>query len=348
MKIRIKDIAEKAGVSVGTVDRVLHERGEVSKITREKILKIVEELNYEPDILASTLASKRSFRFAVLIPLADENNRFWVKPLTGLDDALAEIKHFSVHIELFPFNQDSRDSFLKKANEVVSFAPDGVLLAPVFSGEALKFSSQLAELKIPFVFINSNIPGTNSIAYVGQSGIQSGAVAAKLMQFGLHAGELAIVNIVRDKLNHNHLLQRAKGFKAFFNFDTPPAFQIHEVTVNDGDKYQLMNDLEKFLQVHPSTRGIFVTNSKVYKISSYYKLKDSKVKPVIIGYDLLPENQQLLKEGLIDFLISQKPEEQAYRGVMSLFNHIILKKNVEKEQFLPIDIITRENIEYYI
>ena len=57
--IRILDIAKKAGVSIGTVDRVLHQRGEVSEETREKILKIIREFDYRPNILASTLASKK-------------------------------------------------------------------------------------------------------------------------------------------------------------------------------------------------------------------------------------------------------------------------------------------------
>ena len=348
MKIRIKDIAEKAGVSVGTVDRVLHGRGEVSEITREKVLKIIEELNYEPDILASTLASNKSFRFAVLIPRADQNNKFWEKPLTGLDHALAEINHFAVHIEKFYFNQDSRDSFENQFNEIIDYKPDGVIFTPIFSDSALDFSRLLDELRIPYVFINSNVTETNSISFVGQSGMQSGMVAAKLMKFGLHSGELAIVNIVRDKLNHNHLLQRAKGFKSFFESSTENSFRIHEVTLKDGDGSLLLKKFENFLEVNPDAAGIFVTNSKVYKIAELFRNNDKIKKPVIIGYDLLIENQQLLNEGIIDFLISQKPEEQAYRGVMSLFNHIVLRKNVEKEQYIPIDIITRENIAYYL
>ena len=64
-KTRIIDIARKANVSIGTVDRVIHNRGEVSRITREKILSIIHELNYQPDILARTLAKKRVFNFAV-------------------------------------------------------------------------------------------------------------------------------------------------------------------------------------------------------------------------------------------------------------------------------------------
>ena len=55
-RIRIKDIALKAGVSVGTVDRVLHKRPNVSAKAREKVEKVLKEQNYDPNIYASTLS----------------------------------------------------------------------------------------------------------------------------------------------------------------------------------------------------------------------------------------------------------------------------------------------------
>ena len=58
-KIRIKDIAEMAGVSVGTVDRVLHGRQNVSKLALEKVEKVLEEINYIPNHYASALASTK-------------------------------------------------------------------------------------------------------------------------------------------------------------------------------------------------------------------------------------------------------------------------------------------------
>ncbi len=76
LNIRIKDVAERAGVSVGTVDRVLHQRGEVSPETREIVLKIIDELEYSPNLLASTLASSRTHNIAVLIPAATGENQY--------------------------------------------------------------------------------------------------------------------------------------------------------------------------------------------------------------------------------------------------------------------------------
>jgi LacI family transcriptional regulator len=64
-KIRIKDIAEKSGVSVGTVDRILHNRPNVSKTAREKVEKVLEEINYQPNVYASALAYNKSYVFLV-------------------------------------------------------------------------------------------------------------------------------------------------------------------------------------------------------------------------------------------------------------------------------------------
>jgi LacI family transcriptional regulator len=67
----------------------------------------------------------------------------------------------------------------------------------------------------------------------------------------------------------------------------------------------------------------------------------------LIGYDLTPENIHYLEKGTISFLINQKPVEQGYRAVFSLFNKIVLKKDVPSEILLPIDIVTKENLKYY-
>ena len=75
-KIRIKDIAERAGVSVGTVDRVLHDRPNVSKPAREKVERALKEMNYQPNVYASALAYNRTYKFALLIP-KHESEAYW-------------------------------------------------------------------------------------------------------------------------------------------------------------------------------------------------------------------------------------------------------------------------------
>ena len=59
-RITIKDIAQLAGVSKGTVDRVIHNRGEVSEASRQKVLEVAQRIGYKPNIYASLLASQKN------------------------------------------------------------------------------------------------------------------------------------------------------------------------------------------------------------------------------------------------------------------------------------------------
>jgi len=97
---------------------------------------------------------------------------------------------------------------------------------------------------------------------------------------------------------------------------------------------------------HSDIKAVFVTNSRVSAVAHYFH--DKSIKDIfLVGYDFLPDNIENLKRGTIQFLICQKPEEQGYKGIMALFNHLVLSSAVEKEHFMPIDIITKENHSFY-
>ena len=78
--ITIKDIAKEANVSEGTVDRVLHNRGGVSKKTEAKIKVILEYHNFSVNPVASALAMKNKYCIAALIPEYNESDLFWKSP----------------------------------------------------------------------------------------------------------------------------------------------------------------------------------------------------------------------------------------------------------------------------
>jgi LacI family transcriptional regulator len=68
---------------------------------------------------------------------------------------------------------------------------------------------------------------------------------------------------------------------------------------------------------------------------------------ILIGFDFLNENVRYLQNGIIDFLVCHKPKEQAYRGIHTLFQHLVSDVNIEKVNLMPIDIITKENARFY-
>ena len=343
--IRIIDIAKKAGVSIGTVDRVLHDRSEVSIETKEKILKIIKEFDYRPNILARTLASKKIITFASLTPWFSDKDSYWSKPQEGIEKAIDEIKQFGIRLNQFYFKMEDSDTFTSAAEKILDLSPDGVLLAPWAKRESLKFTQALDDKRIPYVFIDSTLKESKPLSFIVQDSFQSGFLAAKLLDYGINEqSNILLVHITQKLDNVSHLLQRESGFLEYFDSIKEKQHRIIKIDVS-GNEYELNLKLQEIGLELSSIDAVFITNSKVHQAVTCFKELD--ISPKIIGYDLIPRNIELLKSGKIDFLICQKPEKQGFVATNLLFDHIVKKEKVKRENYTPIDIITKENIDYY-
>ncbi|MCK5067123.1 MAG: LacI family DNA-binding transcriptional regulator [Bacteroidales bacterium] len=345
-KIRIKDIAEIANVSIGTVDRVIHNRGEVSETTRERIRKLLEEHNYKPDINASSLALKKPIRLAVVMPGVVNEHTFWKLPQSGIRRALEELAHYNISVDTFYFNQFDRNDFIRCKKEFPYNQVQGVLFAPVFHDESVSFLNQCEEVKLPVVLFNSLLDVPSIRSFVGQDAFHSGYVAAKLIYYGMESGrDVAIINMSARTDHYTHIVNREMGFRSYFDEHSDRVNQLFTLDLNGADDCKLKDQLLEACSEH-DLAGLFVTNSRVYKVAEFLAQQGS-MSVRLVGYDLLPQSINYLKRDYIDFLISQKPEEQAFRGLSSLFYLVAFHREPEARQMLPIDIITRENLSYY-
>lgn len=345
-KIRIKDIARKAGTSVGTVDRVLHNRGEVKEETRTKIMGIVEELNYKPNLLAKSLALKKTFRIAVLIPKGNSSNPYWFKPMQGIERAKDELNDYNFQVDIYTFNDDSIKSFVDARNELLEDQPDGVLFNPVFREAAMQFTILLDELDIPYVFFDVNIDFGQPLSYYGQDAWQSGFVMGKLINYSIpDDSTVLILNLANKKVISHHILKRQKGFLSYFDNYGMKNIRIVSKEVDLLHPTELKDTLEECQCQNNNVAAVFVSGSRVYKVAKLFD--DLKITNTILsGYDLVEDNVQYLNKGVIDFLISQKPVEQGYNGIMALFRYLGSKDNIEKINYSTIDIIVKENLKY--
>ncbi len=307
--IGIKDIAQKANVSIGTVDRVLHNRGEVAESTRNEVLKIIEELGYTPNILARSLASKKKYTIAILVPDYENNNPYWEKPLTGIFNAVNEIKNYNFEISVFTFELGNEKSFENKANEVFKISPNGLIFAPVMYKVSLNVIKQCETLKIPYVFFDVDIDNCNNLAYFGHNSFQSGYVAARLMDYGLPENtDIFILKLVNKAVSTYHLSLRENGFRSYFELpDRVKKNNIISTEIDISNKALIKSQFDKIFKINNKTKGIFVPNSRVHYIAKY--LFDTKQENnIVIGYDLIQENVDYLKQGTIRFLICQNPD----------------------------------------
>lgn len=343
----VKEIARLANVSLATVDRVLHNRTGVSDATRAKIQKIIKRLNYQPNIMARRLASGKVYRFAALIPAVSEETAYWHAPLNGINRAEEELSQYGIRIEQFLFDQNDSKSFTSKAKAILDSGIDGVVVAPTFIKESIAFTNQCKELGIPYVFINSDLPTQESLCYIGPELFKSGYLAASLAGYFINTErKILVVTIARALDGHEHyIVRKTEGFRKYFQ-DKQIAADIIELNINQTGYRAIEKRLTHAFEEYPDIAAIFVTNSRVFSVARFLEKRGSN-DILLIGYDYLDENVRFLKKGVINFLICQKPEEQGYRGVMALYRHLILKMPVARIDYMPIDIITKENVEFY-
>lgn len=346
--VRIKDIAQLSGVSVGTVDRVLHNRGKVSEEALKKVLTVLDQIDYKPNVIARTLGSNKTYRIAALMP-NPEQDPYWASSKTGLEQAQSEWLRYGLHVIPYFFNLYDKRSFTAVADTVTGAHPDGILIAPIFYHETLPYFSRFQSLGIPCVLFNTHIEEAASLSFIGQDLYQSGRIGGELMDMALRGapGSLAVLHLNEDLENSVHLAKKERGFREYFAQRAQRSVEIRTLNVYNPSDSAFALQIEELLRDH-SLKGIFVSTSKAtYLIAEFlerYESRDIK----LIGYDMLKENIRYMKQGIIHFLINQNPKRQAFLGIQHLVSHLILKKPTPQRELLPLEIISPENIDSYV
>ncbi len=345
-KVRIKDIAKLAGVSVGTVDRVLHNRGRVSEEALKKVLNTLKQIDYKPNLIARTLGTSKAYYIAALIPDPTLDD-YWQQSVWGVEQAEAEWSQYDFHIRPYYFNLYDKHSFQKVSQAALNDQPDGVLLAPIFYQETIPYFKQLTGAGIPYVLFNTNISDAAPLSFIGQNLYDSGKVGAELLQIGQDTqGSYAILHINEDSQNSIHLMEKEKGFKAYFREKNSGA-SVKSLNLSNHDGSVIQKEITA-LVADQDLNGILVTTSKTVSLVASVLKKQHNNKVRLVGYDLLESNVQCLRSGGIDFLINQNPKRQAALGISYLAKYLLFKIKPPKTDLFPLEIITKQNLDSYL
>lgn len=344
----VKEIARLAQVSIATVDRVIHNRTGVSEKTKQKIQSIIEKLNYQPNVLARRLAltSKSPIRLIALLPNISNETAFWKAPLDGIKKAETEIKQYGIEVDIHFFDQNDRASFDKQVKKILRKKIDGIVFTPTFPDESIVLAEHCKDKTIPYIMINSDIPGYDALCYIGADIFQSGYLAAQLVNYCITRNDkILIVKIAREIDNNYAILRKEDGFRAYFR-DNLISNKLLTLDSKQTDYTSVSRKLDQIFKKEGEINAMFVTNSRVSVVAKYLQ-KSNRMNVLLLGYDFIEDNVDYLKRGIIDFLICEKPQEQGYKGIMTLFQHLIYSHAIEKKYLVPIDIVTKENYLFY-
>lgn len=349
-QLTIKQIAQKAGVSVGTVDRILHNRGNVSAEAMKAVQAVLETCNYRRNLHTSAVAFKKtgkSVKLVVAIPFSAEGE-YWDLVADGIRKGLTEYGDISMECVFAFYDQFDSYSCKKKYDEILEDKFSAAIIAPTFVEETTEFCRQLEARDIPYVFVDGRIPDCNPIASYMADQYACGCLMARMIEaFTPQDAEVAIFLPKRvGTLMSNNSIVRSESFREYYS-EINPSRVLKEAYYTTDDPQQNILEINEFFAEHPRVKGIAVMISTGYLISD--ALMAVGYQDICVGgYDITYGNERCVMADSLTFVINQHPEQQGFNAVESLLHYLmygVLDQNLR--ELLPIDVVLKENISFW-
>lgn len=341
MRVTIREIAQMAGVSRGTVDRVINGRPGVKPEIRENILRIIREMNYVPNIAAKALAySKNPVTIGVIMPSKDLV--FFDEIRKGMEAAVSEVHNMGIRVDVRHLESRDPDDAAAIMDELLDLGVSGIMISimdhPVIQAKI----NEAADRKIPVVTFNSDITNCRRLCFVGQDLYKSGRVAAGLMGRVVPAGSKVIA--LTGNMAFQAHRERVNGFMDALG-KMRGGISVAEV-IQGFDRYEdTYEGIKKALGNHGDIGGIYMATGHAGACIDAVREHGLAGKIRLIGNDMVPDVVNNMKEGIIDFTIVQDPYSQGFKPIKILSEYIFSGKMPDSEcYYTEIGIKIPENI----
>ncbi len=323
----IKEIAELAGVSRGTVDRVLNNRGSVNRETAEKIRAIVKQLGYKPNRAGIALAAQKN-KYMIGIILFSRKNPFFDDVMQGFLDKAEELALYGcdISVKRVAYHPQAQLSAIRAC---LKEGVQGLILTPYNDDSIREELNKLIRSGIPVITVNSDAENVRRLAYVGSDYYNSGEAAGSLMKL-MTSGpvKLGIINGDNNILCHT---QRVSGFVDKLSDDE--RFQVvcqGESFDDDKSAYELVSCM---LKEYPELNAFYFTAAGVYggcrAIAELAPNRDIKV----IAFDNVPSTVEMIRKNIITATICQEPYWQGSKSLDLMFSYLSDKETQIKDSY---------------
>jgi len=342
-RITLKMIAQKAGVSVGTVDRALNNRAGINEESKQLVLSVAKTLGYKPNRLASALSRKRVVKIGMLYP--DRPTDFYYDIDAGINMAAEELHDFGIMLEKIRYSpQDATgaDTCLA-ALDLQSF--DGFAVNAAGSFETRHFD-RIAGAGIPVITFNTDAPESKRLFYIGNHSRESGRLGGEILDMILR-GE-GSVTVIGNFAQSMPFLERFSGFFEYLQLSASTLRVIPCIECR-SDPMLAADGLKNLLTQTPDIRGVFCVGHSG-TVGAINALKELGRRDIhIVGYDVTRQTADALREGWCDALLYQEPFDQGYQAARLLARHIIENWTPERAYlYLDTHVVLRSNLDSYL
>lgn len=335
----IKEIAALAGVSRGTVDRVLNNRGSVNEKTAQRVRDIAQQLNYRPNKAGLMLAAqKKNIKIGVI--LFNDSIPFFQEVYEGVYAKEKELAGYNCNLLIRQVPSEESAQF-DAMEELLKAGINGLVIAPYNSLYIAAEIDRLTDLGIPVITVNTDIL-SKRIAYVGSNYLQSGQTAAGLvgrMTFGDRY--VGIVNGFSHILCHS---ERVSGFTKTLTGNYPD-IRIMETVENHDNDDESYQQVSRLLNDHPEMNVLYFAAGGIYGGCQAVLDSGRAASMKIFVHDSVPTTVELIKQNVITATLCQQPFQQGYLPLDLLSRYLIEGIAPEKElNYLNTEIKIKENL----
>ncbi|MBC1635454.1 LacI family transcriptional regulator [Listeria welshimeri] len=333
-KTSIKDIAKLSGVSVATVSRVINDNGRFSEETRQKVLAVIKETNYQMNFSAKSLRMNKSFSVGILVP--DISNYFFSSVVQQMEAILFE-QGYSTIICNTGRNLDKELAYL---NMLESKMVDGLIV--ISGADEFGFNYSNAENGIPYVCIDRQPKDKKDTIFISSNHYQGAFEATEAL---IHAGAKSPVIFMHNSRQSSSAKERLKGFQDALkknNIQMDPELSIFTIDLQKPD-YQ--KNIAIFVQKAKKIDGIFAINDHIaIELLNFLPTIGKKIPDDIklIGFDDTPQCNYTVPK------LSSVKQNIPEIAQITVDNLISIIKNPEQQkqitEIVPVELSLRGSI----
>ncbi|MCX7658822.1 MAG: LacI family DNA-binding transcriptional regulator [Oscillospiraceae bacterium] len=329
MAVTIKQISEICGVSRGTVDRVLNNRGKVKPETEELVRRVAEQLGYVPNFAAKTLAAKKK-SLSIGIITVSEGNAFFDEVFRGIKQAESEISPYGARLvkrTMKGYDTKIQLDIMREIRDEI----DVLILNPISDPLVAKEIDNFADCGIPVITMNNDIENSKRLCYVGSDYIKGGETACGML--GIITGGKANIAVLTGSIKVLGHAQRILGFKNVMH-KKYPNFNVVTIEETNDDEIQAYDAARRVLESNKGINAIFVVAGGVYGVCRAVMSLGLEERISIVCFDAVPTTVEMMEKGIIKATICQQPYTQGYKSVKIAFDFLVSGKAPEKERYI--------------
>jgi LacI family transcriptional regulator len=336
--IGIKDIARELGISIGTVDRALNGKPDISAATRQRVLDLAKRLGYTPNLAARYLQSRKPVRISVHLPRRIA--LFWDALRDGIREAAAPFAP-ALHVDYRTYPRLG-DGDLPLLEEALANGTDGLIIAPGNPSALAPHLREAARRNIPVVCVVTDAPDSPRLLSVSADPFTVGAVAAELLgrftsgtgQVGFFTGWLATQDHA-DKL---------RGFVASLSTSSPglslgPIIEAHD---DEREAHRRARDV---LRAHPHLRGLYVSTVNSMPVLRAAEEEGRLDGLTVVTTDLFPELVDFIRAGKVAATVYQRPLTQGRVALQALYQYLQQRHRMAVSQRVVPYVVMRSNLD---